>query len=385
MIKNTFEILIGGDFYINENQDNSKLFSQGLLELFEDADYRIINLETPIIESKKKIAISKTGPNLYTTPKKIIPFLKELNIDLATLANNHIMDYGNNGLLETLNHCKNNQIETVGVGKNKVQAAKPFVIKSKDNKIAILNFAENEWSSADENKSGANPMDIIENVSQIKQAKSQNDFVIVIIHGGHEYYHLPSPRMKKQYRFYAEEGADLIVCHHTHCIGGYEVFNNVPIFYSLGNFLFTNNSTREEWYTGLLLKLIIKRKSPISFDLIPIRQQKLNFNLRVLEGLEKEIVLKDIKKYNSIIKNDLLLLQNWNSFLKKSKKEYFQNLSPLNIIGNRYIRGGLRLIGINKLLMRSNYLKLLLNLMRCEAHVDASKAIIENHLKKRNK
>jgi len=58
--------------------------------------------------------------------------------------------------------------------------------------------------------------------------------------------------MVKQYRFYAENGADAIVGHHTHCIGGYEIYKDVPIIYSLGNFLFTLPSKREEWYSGLL-------------------------------------------------------------------------------------------------------------------------------------
>jgi poly-gamma-glutamate capsule biosynthesis protein CapA/YwtB (metallophosphatase superfamily) len=76
-------------------------------------------------------------------------------------------------------------------------------------------------------------MDIIDNANQIKEAKATHDKVIVIVHGGHEYYNLPSPRMQKQYRFYADQGADFVVGHHTHCISGYEVYNGVPIYYSL--------------------------------------------------------------------------------------------------------------------------------------------------------
>ena len=58
----------------------------------------------------------------------------------------------------------------------------------------------------------------------------------MIVHGGHECYNLPSPRMQKQYLFYADQGADIVVGHHTHCISGYEVYKGVPIYYSLGNF-----------------------------------------------------------------------------------------------------------------------------------------------------
>src|SRR5690554_8220427 len=100
-------------------------------------------------------------------------------------------------------------------------------------------------------------MNIIYNTNQIKEAKATHDKVIVIIHGGHEYYNLPSPRMQKQYRFYAEQGADIIISHHTHCISGKEVYKGVPIYYSLGNFLFTNTSSFEDWYIVIVLDLTI--------------------------------------------------------------------------------------------------------------------------------
>ena len=107
--------------------------------------------------------------------------------------------------------------------------------------IFIFNFCENEWSIAESDNPGANPMDIIDNANQIKYARELADYVIVIVHGGHEYYNLPSPRMQKQYRFYADQGADIVVGHHTHCISGNEVYKGVPIYYSLGNFIFTKN------------------------------------------------------------------------------------------------------------------------------------------------
>src|SRR5690606_25591800 len=125
-----------------------------------------------------------------------------LKVDLVTLANNHILDYNNEGVLDTVEFCKKNKLETVGAGSDLINASKTFYLNIKKRTIAIINFAENEWASASKNSAGANPMDIVDNVTQIKEAKSNSDFVFVIVHGGHEYYNLPSPRMKKQYRFY---------------------------------------------------------------------------------------------------------------------------------------------------------------------------------------
>ena len=96
-------------------------------------------------------------------------------------------------------------------------------------KIAILNFCENEWSIAEDDSPGANPMDIIDNTNHIREAKASHDKVIVIVHGGHEYYNLPSPRMQKQYRFYADQDADIVVGHNTHCISGSEMYKGVEL------------------------------------------------------------------------------------------------------------------------------------------------------------
>src|SRR5690606_22347516 len=102
-----------------------------------------------------------------------------------------------------------------------------------------------------------NPIDIIDNVKQINEARGIADYVFVIVHGGHEFFNLPSPRMQKLYRFYAEQGADIVIGHHTHCIGGYETYKGVPIYYSLGNFLFTKQNPYEDWYLGLVLEVEI--------------------------------------------------------------------------------------------------------------------------------
>ena len=131
---------------------------------------------------------------------------------------------------------------TVGAGDNLQQASKPLYIKIKNKTIAILNFAEQEFSVAGKNTAGANPLNIIDNYHSIQDAKQQADILLVIVHGGHEGYPLPSPRMVQTYRFFAEIGASVVVGHHTHCASGFEVYHGVPIFYSLGNFIFDYNS-----------------------------------------------------------------------------------------------------------------------------------------------
>lgn len=244
--------------------------------------------------------------------------------------------------------------------------------------IAIINFCENEWSIAEENSPGANPMDIIDNANQIKEAKATHDKVIVIVHGGHEYYNLPSPRMQKQYRFYADQGADIVVGHHTHCISGNEVYKGVPIYYSLGNFLFTSKSTIEDWYTGLVLEVNIE-KGNLTSKLHPVEQQKETFELSLLIGKKREDIIKRISKYNAIIEDEEKLKNEWDNYVDTKYDVYLNYWSPFSFISNRYVRGVLNRLGIKGLNKKG--IALALNLMRCEAHVDMSKEVNKKYLK----
>jgi len=377
------KLLIAGDFYISESFKQKALFTKAVEDYFVDADYRIVNLEAPLTSEIPQNKIIKTGPHLRMAEDTVMPYLKQLKVDAVTLANNHILDYGTKGLLDTFATLRNNQIHYIGAGNNLSEAHKSYTIEKDGIKIAILNFAENEWSIAEEDRPGANPLDIIDNVNQIKIANATHDKVICIIHGGHEYYHLPSPRMVKQYRFYVENGADAVVAHHTHCIGGYEIYSNAPIIYSLGNFLFTLPSKMEEWYTGLLAILKIENKKPITFDLFPVAQEKKTFRVSLLKNMQKEHVINQIKEINAAIADEDLLQINWAEFVNKKSDQYLNGLSPISAIGSRYIRGGFNRLGISKLLLNKNYLKNVLNHIRCEAHKDTISEIINKKLDKK--
>ncbi len=294
------KILIAGDLFISESFKNKQLIDHSVEELFALADYRILNLEAPITLDEPNHKILKTGPNLRTSEDTTVPYLKQLKIDMATLANNHILDYGEQGLINTFHALEKNNIDRVGAGNNLVEASQPFTIEKGGLKIAILNFCEHEWSIAGKNEAGANPLDIIDNVKQIQAAKATHDKLICIIRGGHEYYNLPSPRMQKQYRFYVDNGADAIVGHHTHCIGGYEVYKGVPIYYSLGNFLFTLNAVTPDWYIGLILEIYCK-EDQLKTTLHPVCQEKETFKLYLPKGKEEQEILNRVQSYAEII------------------------------------------------------------------------------------
>lgn len=370
------KLLITGDFVINRPYNTSQI-SDEVKNLFTQSDYNIVNLEAPVTESNSKIL--KTGPHLKADKHSVLEVLKYLNINQCTLANNHVLDYDEQGVLDTLNFCKENNIETVGAGKNKEEAAKIFYLDTEVGKIAFINMAENEWASATETTAGANGMDLIDDVKAIQEAKEQSDIVFVFVHGGLEYYNFPSPDIQKQYRFYVDNGADLVVGHHTHCISGMENYKGKSIYYSLGNFLFTKDNIHSDWYTGLILEINIS-KGELKTKCHPIHQDKTDFQLSFLEGSEKEKLLNRFNKYSEIIQNPLRLKDAWNSLIVTKSNSYLNYWSPLIFIENRYIKAFFIKTGIR--FINKKGMAYYLNLMRCETHFNISKTIIKNYIRK---
>ena len=371
------KILITGDLAVTQPYDASSLIDKSVVDLFVSSDINIVNLEAPVTESASKIL--KTGPNLKSHRQSVIDVFKALNVKVATLANNHLMDYDEQGVADTLAFCKEQGVETVGGGMNLKEASRTLYIDTPEGKIAIVNFAENEWIAATPTSAGFNPMDIIDNARQIQDARTNADYVFVIIHGGHEYYSLPSPRMVKQYRYYAEQGADTVVGHHTHCIGGNEVYKGVPIYYSLGNFLFTKHSKNDDWYTGLVLEIEVK-SGQIDSKLHPLVQTRQTFNLTLKSHKDKEEIFSLIDDYTKIIGDEKRLLEEWEKYAANRKLAYLNYWSPLSFIGNRYIRAVFRKMKLNFSSKKAR--ALFLNLMRCEAYKDLSIEVIKKHLNK---
>ena len=353
------------------------LFDSKILELFNDADFNIINLESPLTTAGNKDKIKKTGPNLKADPKTV-GVLNLLKTDLVTLANNHIYDYGALGLSETLNLCNQNNINTVGAGLTLAEANKIFYKNFGELSVAVINIAENEWCNASESRGGANPMNFIANTRSILEAKKISDIVILIVHGGHEYYHFPSPRMVEQYRFYAELGASIIIGHHSHFISGYEIFNGVPIFYGLGNFLFDSDADSNEWYEGLLLEIKINHHKEINWKLLPFSQR--NRKVKILEENDKATIEKKLENINSIIADKEKLKEKFQALIENQKKDILSIFSTSYFLKYKYFRSAIRKSRLESLFLRTDQLKSILNHSRCEAHRDISFEVLNDYI-----
>ncbi len=252
------KIIIGADFVPTESNtpdfeegNAEKLFGNEICDILDKADYRIFNLETPLTDSL--FPIKKCGPNL-SAPTKCIRGYLAAKADLLTLANNHIMDQGEEGLYSTIKKLEEQGISYVGAGKNIHDAEKPFILDINGAKVGIYACAEHEFSIADETHPGANPYDPLESFDAVTEISRQCNFTIVLYHGGKENYRYPTPMLQKRCRKFVQKGAHLVICQHSHCIGCEEKYMNGTIVYGQGNFLF-DHSEKETWKTGLLIEI----------------------------------------------------------------------------------------------------------------------------------
>lgn len=376
------KILIAGDFVPRarlaeqvEKRKFQEIFPGNLVNLIKSADYSLVNFESPIVDTGFK-PIKKCGPNLSCTTYAA-DALKYAGFKAVTMANNHIFDYGTDGLNKSIECCKNIGLDVVGVGKNLQDAERALYFEKAGKKLAIINCCEHEFSIATDSIGGANPLNPIRQYYCIQEAKKNADYVLLIVHGGHEHYQLPSPRMQETYRFFIDAGADAVVNHHQHCYSGYEVYNGKPIFYGIGNFCFDwEGVPSKKWTEGYLVE--IEFDSEITFRTHPYCQYSKEATIKLLE---KDSFNTTINELNSIIADSSLLYQSSKDYYNSSKENISTFLEPIR---NRYIRG-LQNRGLLPKFMNKKWLPVISNVVMCESHRDKLYYFLLSELDKCNK
>lgn len=338
------------------------------------ADYSIVNLEAPVIEGYAK-PIDKQGPHLKCS-LRAVEAIKYAGFNMVTLANNHFYDYGDEGVKETLKACDTYNIDTVGGGVNIKEASRIVYRVIKGVIVSFINCCEHEFSIATESMSGANPLVPVQQYYAIKEAQQKSDIVIIIIHGGHEGYQLPSPRMKETYQFFIDCGADVVINHHQHCFSGYEIYKDRPIFYGIGNFCFDNLKGLDlSWSQGYMVELTFSKG--ISFQLIPYIQCYDEAKVIPLDTKRKEAFITRVNELNEIINDMARLKEVHKQWMDKTAKGYELVFSPYS---NRFLKALCSRGLLPKFLNREKRLGLI-NYIECEAHRERSIYMLKNSFK----
>lgn len=369
-------IIIAGDVYVNENID----YDTNLVKLFHSCDFRIVNLEAPITKNIEKNKILKTGPHLFIPSDVAKNFFEKLKINYVTLANNHIKDFGREGLSDTFEFLNKSNIQYIGAGKNITESKKSVILESKGIKVEIINSTDHEWSLASENDYGCYPFDLIDHIHDFKRIKNESDFALGIFHGGIDYFDLPSPTTVKNFQFLSNYGADIIVSHHSHRVSGYESKSGKLIHYGLGNFVFTKKSKTPGWNNGAILVLEFT-KNNFEFEVFYTRYDSGTKKVFLESGEKSQSRKLEVSHLNSVISNNYSLNAAFQKHIESVTDNYLQYFSFANAINSRYLSFIINKLGIHNWFLNTKHIKTQLNLMRSKTHNEISVKVLEEKMK----
>ncbi len=231
------------------------------------------NLESPLTKRAKRLPTKgPRGGSIYLKGNPDYAFiLTEAGFDVLSLANNHVMDYGEQGLSDTMYYLEQEEIKHVGAGPDLAAALAPADIDVDGFVVRFLAFngVEPREYSAGAGKAGTAPLDEGTVANAIASAKTDANLVVVSLHWGGESMAYPSSEQKRLAHRFVDAGADVILGHHPHVIQSVETYEGAVIAYSLGNFLFDSRFP-ERRYSTLMVIEISRSRGILGFRLIPI-------------------------------------------------------------------------------------------------------------------
>ena len=369
-------IIIGADIVpTDSNKDKfieknvKDLVGSELLSLLQSADYRVFNLEAPLTDTGEQI--EKCGSAIKATSQSING-IKALGINLLCLSNNHIMDYGKEGLNNTIRLLNENKIAYMGASLKNSWQSGAYIIEQNGVKVGFYNCCEHEFSVSKDNLAGANPFMFLSSFSDVENLKKQVDVVIVLFHGGKEYYRFPSPDVQKICRKFIECGASLVVTQHSHCIGSYEDYLDGTIVYGQGNFIFDAGDD-EFWNTSILVDVEVntkdKTKKLINVSYCPIIKHGSCISMATKK--ESDAILQAFFERSSKIRNRDFVYEQYSKYASEMLDSYLLSLRGYR---NNFILRALNKLSNERLFkwltnkIRKEELLKMYNYIECESH-----------------
>ena len=316
-------ILIGGDVcpvnrYVPLFQEGNPARILGpLAPIVSASDLFLANLECPLIAHPTPIL--KTGPALGV-PVQCANGLQKMGLHAVGLANNHIMDHGPEGLGSTLSACREQGLTVFGAGASLPEAQQIRVMEVNGLRIGLLAMAEREWSIAGQHRPGANPIDLAMAARAIQRDKARFDHLIVLLHAGAEGYELPSPSLMHTARFLVEEGANLVVSQHSHCVGSFEFYLGQLIVYGQGNFIFDYPSHGTKGNQGVLIAMDIAEDGKRSYNFHPFRQD--TDKAGIADVPDADAFLEAFRDRSEVLAEEACVAQKWRAFCEAEKAHY---------------------------------------------------------------
>lgn len=297
---------------------------ESLKSLFNKDEYVVANLESPLIGDAE--LSSKT---CFAGSYRFADFMKDIGINAVSVANNHILEQGEEGFTSTISNLNRVGIALLGLAKRSTSLHQ--VIEIGGIKIGLAAFND-KHDIPNSNYYADYSVDSILNILKILN-NEECAFKVLLFHWGDEYINIPSPKQIEHARLFIESGADVIVGHHPHVIQSYERYKSGYIFYSLGNFLF-DMTWSENVRSGMILRLHFKHSEFAGFDITPIRlnddfipqilnhkfnYEKKNKNYNSQYYHFKYSIKRRINHLKERINMKMYILNNWSKLSVESK------------------------------------------------------------------
>ena len=235
------DILMHGDVKAAAAQDPGgfQALWADLVPLFQGADLAFANLETPVAPSSGRPGV----PFQFNAPADLPSALRAIGFTVLSTANNHAFDQGRGGLRETLDRLRAEGLVALGSGEDRAMAESVRILERQGFRVAFLGFTD--LFNLDLNRKATEPwvrfLDLEPALLAVREARSQADLVVVSLHWGNEYQHLPTKRQRYIAHALVQAGADVILGHHPHVLQPIEIQEvagrKALVAYSLGNFI----------------------------------------------------------------------------------------------------------------------------------------------------
>lgn len=282
------------------------ILSEDTVKVMKDSDLMVVNSEFTVSERGSAMRGKQYTFRAHPSRLKIY---EEMGVDLVTLANNHVYDFGRDAFLDMLDAFDEIKMPRIGAGRNLEEAMKPYYFIINGYKFAFLNATRAEkyilTPGATETSEGVfRCYDRTNLIQQIQKVKEESDYVVTIIHFGKEGYHTLEEEQIASSKAYIEAGSDVIVGHHAHVLQGVEFYQHKPIIYNLGNFIFNS-----ETIDTAIFQIQVNDNGEFMYSMIPALQK--NEYTSLLTGEEKQRVIHLLNSWsiNAHINEDGKILE----------------------------------------------------------------------------
>lgn len=270
-------ISIAGDILLDRGvakaiEKNGRAYPyEGVAKLFQQDDITIANLECPLTSAR--IGALKAPYLVFRADPGCAETLKSAGFDALALANNHTMDYLSTGLCDTMEALGNAGLFYAGAGRRK-ENIRPCFLERNGVRIGILSYSSllPEGLSCEEDDATIAYVRagfLSEMQNQVRQAAAQCDFLIVYFHWGVEYRHEVSDTQMETAHAAVDAGASAVIGAHPHVLQGRETYQNTPIYYSIGNFVF-DRQLPEGTDEAVVLQFTVGKNGIVGMEELPV-------------------------------------------------------------------------------------------------------------------